>query len=258
MRLKAKSPYFDLQAGFGNTKHMGGMKATKELVKACRIRKGSRVLEVGCGVGFTSCFIAKAYGCRVVGIDNREAMVEWSRDRAKRKGIEGRAEFLVADAEKLPFKDNTFDAVIAESVLAFVKHKEKAVKECVRVAKTGGYIGINECYWAKAPSRDMMKYLSHLYGPTWEFLAPAKWANFFKKAGLKGVRVKSANVGTVSQIISEIQRIDIRDSVKMLSKFFSGLASPLGRRYMKEAMSAPRSVYKIFEYTGYGLITGRK
>jgi len=258
MQPKTKSPYFDLQAGFGNTKHMGGMKATKELLASCYLEKGSRVLEIGCGVGFTSCHIAKTYGCRVVGIDNREEMVAWSRDRAKRNGLSNKTEFIVADAGKLPFKANSFDAVISESVLAFVKHKGKAVKECVRVAKPGGYVALNECYWVKAPPPELMKYLSHLYGPGWEYLVPSKWLKLFKGAGLKQVKAKTFKVSTTSQMISEIQRLDARESLKMLSGFFSRIASPLGRRYMKEAMSAPRSIYKIFEYTGYGIYVGRK
>ena len=49
-----ESFYFEFQAEIGFTKHMGGLKATKELIELCHIDKGKYVLEVGCGVGKTS------------------------------------------------------------------------------------------------------------------------------------------------------------------------------------------------------------
>ena len=48
---------------------MGGLEATKELVRLCHIDRDSRVLEAGCGVGITSCYLAKEVGCKVVAID---------------------------------------------------------------------------------------------------------------------------------------------------------------------------------------------
>lgn len=101
-----KSYYFELQASWGLTKHMGGLNATRELIELCHIDKDSYVLDVGCGVGITTCYMTKEYGCKVVGIDLSEMMVKRSKERAKRKGVEDKVEFRVADAQNLPFKDN--------------------------------------------------------------------------------------------------------------------------------------------------------
>ncbi|MDI6888137.1 MAG: class I SAM-dependent methyltransferase [Methanocellales archaeon] len=82
---------------------MGGLKATRELIELCHINKGKYVLDVGCGVGKTPCYVAKMYGCRVVGVDISERMVDRAKERAKREGVENRVEFRVADAQNLPF-----------------------------------------------------------------------------------------------------------------------------------------------------------
>ena len=47
-----------MQASWGLTKHMGGLEATRKLIEACHIDKDSYVLEVGCGVGITACYLA--------------------------------------------------------------------------------------------------------------------------------------------------------------------------------------------------------
>jgi len=104
--------YFQVQSFWGVTKHMGGQKATEELVELCHIGKDKYVLEIGSGVGTTAVYLAKRHGCRVVGVDISERMVEWARKRAKRQGLEDRVEFRVADAQDLPFEDGLFDAAI--------------------------------------------------------------------------------------------------------------------------------------------------
>ena len=89
-----ESVYFELQAMFGATKHAGGLRATRELIELCHVDKGKYVLDVGCGVGMTPCYLAERHGCRVVGVDLRESMIERARERAGREGVEDRVEEL--------------------------------------------------------------------------------------------------------------------------------------------------------------------
>ena len=106
---KDEFSYFRVQSRWGATKHMGGFKATQELLQMCQIAPGQRVLEVGCGVGITSWRLAKEYGCTVVGVDLSEEMISWAEQRAEREGVTGKTEFKVANAEYLPFEDYEFD-----------------------------------------------------------------------------------------------------------------------------------------------------
>ena len=149
--MENEQTFFDFAAEVGLTKHLGGLEATEELIELCHIGEGKYVLDVGCGAGVTPCFIAKRYGCRVVGVDISERMVERSRERAQREAVADRVEFRVADAQDLPFDDNLFDAVTTESVTAFPEDKQRAVNEYVRVTKPGGYVGLNESTWLKVP-----------------------------------------------------------------------------------------------------------
>jgi ubiquinone/menaquinone biosynthesis C-methylase UbiE len=147
--------YFAMMAEMDFTKHLGGQRSTDELIAMCRIDRDTYVLDVGCGVGITPCYIAKAYGCQVVGVDVREAMVQRARERVERVGVGGHAEFRVADARELPFDDDAFDMVVCESVLAFLLDREKAMGEIVRVVKPGGIVGINESTWIKEPPPEL-------------------------------------------------------------------------------------------------------
>lgn len=115
-----QAKFLDMQAAVGVTKHAGGYAATDELLALCHIEHAHAVLNVGCGIGVGSIYIAKRYGCRVVGIDISEKMIAWSRQRASEEGV--------AD-------------------------KALAIRELGRVTKPGGYVGINEMFWlAEAPA----------------------------------------------------------------------------------------------------------
>jgi arsenite methyltransferase len=252
------SYYFDLQASWGLTKHMGGLEATRELVEACHIDENSYVLDVGCGVGITACYLAGEYGCKVVGVDLSERMVERSRKRAERKNVGDRVEFRVGDAGDLPFEDGVFDAVICESVVAFPGDKRKVVGEYVRVTKAGGYVGMNEVSWMETPPPELVEYMSHALGQV-EFLNPEGWRNLLEDAGLTDIVARVYRTSALRQWIGEVRQMDPRDYLGAWSKlFYLFFKNPEVRSWIKKVIIPPRSVFRIFKYLGYGLYVGRK
>ena len=86
--MENKQTFFDFAAEVGLTKHLGGIKSTEDLVELCHIGKNRYILDVGCGVGVTACYLAKKYGCRVIGVDISEEMIEKSKKRVKKEGDE--------------------------------------------------------------------------------------------------------------------------------------------------------------------------
>ena len=129
--------YLDFQAQVGITKHIGGPEATAALLSRCHIENGQEVLYVGSGIGVGPALIARRYGARVVGVDISPKMIEWSWKRAREEHVTSKVVFQVADILDLPLETDRFDAVVCESVVAFVEDKQRAILECIRVAKPG-------------------------------------------------------------------------------------------------------------------------
>jgi len=256
---KLKNPYFDIQVKMGITKHMGGLKTTKELADLCHIDENNYVLVVGCGNGVTACKIAKIYGCRIVGIDISDGMVETSGRRAEKEGLTDRVEFRVADAQDLPFSDNVFDAVISESVTSFPADKQKAISEYVRVVKKGGYIGLNEVTWMDVPTPEMKEYGINAIGGCKPETA-GEWKKMMGEGGLEGITVKRYNIKKLDQFVSEFKTSGIGQSFKggyVLLRLY--LTKPVYRKAMntmaKDALSMPKHFMK---YYGFGIYVGRK
>ena len=255
---ETESYYFELQASWGLTKHMGGLKATRELIEACHIDKDSYVLDVGCGVGITACYLAREYGCKVVGVDLSEKMVDRSNERAKRKDVEDKVEFRIGDAQDLPFEDGVFDAVICESVAAFPKDKQKVVREYARVTKKGGYVGMNEVTWADTPPPELVEYMSRALGHA-EFLNPDGWKDLLTDAGLTDVVSKVYKTSALRQLASEVRQINFKDYLESWGTLFSlCFKDPAARKWIKEISIPPASVFRVFKYMGYGLYVGRR
>jgi arsenite methyltransferase len=255
-----KPHFFDFAAEVGLTKHLGGLGATEKLIELCHIREGKYVLDVGCGAGQTPCYIAKRHGCRVVGVDINERMIERSRERAERERLADRVEFRVADAQDLPFEGDTFDAVITESVTAFPEDKQRAVKEYARVTKPGGYVGLNESTWLKVPPPpEMIAWASQDLGAQVKPLTTEGWRELLEGAGLTEIVVNVHEVRAGKEAKEIVRRYGYGG---MLRSIYRGLVmyarNPAYRRFVKEVRQEGITPDNLEEYFGYGIYVGKK
>ena len=108
-------------------------------VKRLAPRSGERVLDVATGTGWAARRVA-ARGATVTGIDLGADLIE----AAKAAAAEARLtiDFRVGDAEKLPFEDESFDAVISTCGVMFVRDPQAAAAELARVCRKGGRLGL--------------------------------------------------------------------------------------------------------------------
>lgn len=247
--------YFEFVADLGMTKHYGSMEATRELIKLCHIEDGTYVLDVGCGVGATPTYLAKEVDCRVMGVDLVAKMIEQSRKRAKIEGVEDRVEFRVADARELPFEDNLFDAVIMESLNVFFDDKSQAMREYIRVAKLGGYVGMTEMTWLKPPSPELEETFRSLAYV--QALNSGGWKDLMEEVGLMDVVGSAHRIDIPLESKGRFERYGrwgiLKVMLKMLVMVFSDRKS---RRFIKGGVGAVSK--DMLDVVGYGVYAGRK
>ncbi len=238
--------------GFRRYFHFGGLEATSELIESCHIDQDKYVLDVGCASGKTACYLAKHYGCRVVGVDILERMIERANERARAEGVEDRVSFRAADAQDLPFEDNLFDVVMGEFITGLLDDKPRGVHEYLRVTKPGGCVGLNEATWIKAPApTELAEYLSRTFGVKGGLLTSDEWEELLAGAGLRDLVVRTHKVNALST-----GREGVRDAVRVGHRIlYMYIRKPAFRRFMRETLSLPKN---LFDYFGYGIYVGRK
>ncbi|MDF2114030.1 methyltransferase domain-containing protein [Roseiarcaceae bacterium H3SJ34-1] len=128
----------------GDALHPGGAQLTERLGRLLNLTQTSRVLDVASGRGDGALVLAARFGCEVVGLDFGRRCVETAAKEARNLRLADRVAFYCGDAERLPFADGTFDAVVCECALCTFPDKPTAVAEFVRVLKSGGTVGISD------------------------------------------------------------------------------------------------------------------
>ena len=109
------------------------------LVEGCGIGPGMKVLDVAAGTGNASIPAARA-GADVTASDLTPELLEAGRQVAEADGLE--LEWVEADAENLPFEDESFDVVMSSIGAMFAPHHQPVADELVRVCRPGGTIGL--------------------------------------------------------------------------------------------------------------------
>lgn len=116
------------------------------------IKKDMKVLDVGCGVGGPAREIAKFTGAYITGINLNEYQVERATRYAAKEKLDNQVQFVQGDFMKLPFEDDTFDAVYAIEATVHAPSLQDVYTEIFRVLKPGGKFGVYE--WVMTDTYD--------------------------------------------------------------------------------------------------------
>lgn len=108
----------------------------EELLTWAGITKAEKILDVGCGIGGSSLYLAEKFGAEATGITLSPVQANRAKERSRVAQIS--ANFQVADALNMPFEDNSFDLVWSLESGEHMPDKQKFLAECYRVLKPGG------------------------------------------------------------------------------------------------------------------------
>jgi tocopherol O-methyltransferase len=110
----------------------------EELLNWAGVEQAKEILDVGCGIGGSSIYLAQKFNARAVGITLSPVQASRATERALEAGLATDVQFQVADALDMPFADDTFDFVWSMESGEHMPDKEKFLQECYRVLKPGG------------------------------------------------------------------------------------------------------------------------
>jgi SAM-dependent methyltransferase len=160
----------------------------RELVEACGICSGQRVLDVAAGTGNVAIRAAER-GAHVVASDLTPENFGAGRHEAHAHGV--KLEWVEADAEALPFDEGAFDVVTSSAGAIFAPHHQTVADQLVRVCRPGGTIGMTAIVPAGL-ARDLLEIIERgSPSPPPDALSPLLWGSEGHVRELFGDRVES-------------------------------------------------------------------
>jgi arsenite methyltransferase len=135
--------------------HPGGLALTERLGHLLKLTPESHVVDAACGRGTSALHIAQRFGCHVRGLDLSQQNVDCANAEGARLGLSDRVKFQQGDAERLPFENESADAVICECAFCTFPDKSDAAREFARVLRQEGRFGLSDITRASGPVSEL-------------------------------------------------------------------------------------------------------
>jgi len=111
----------------------------KKAIKLLQNKGIKTMLDIATGTGDFAIEALKINPEKIVGVDISEGMLSFGQEKIKKMGLEKTIQLQKGDSEKLPFSDNSFDAVIVSFGVRNFENLQKGLSDMFRVTKPGGY-----------------------------------------------------------------------------------------------------------------------
>ena len=160
---------------------------TETLAQEAGILSRDRVLDVGCGMGGSSLYLAKQLDCQVTGITISQLQRRWAQSAARLRRLSKRATFLCGDAEQATFAPESFDAVWSVECTEHFFDKPAFFQRAAQWLRPGGRVAI--CAWL-AGDRTDVNAVQQVHDVCEGFFCPSlgtqnDYVNWMQKAGFE-------------------------------------------------------------------------
>jgi len=237
----------------GDSFHPGGLKLTERLGELLHLTPASRVLDVASGKGTSAFFLAERFGCHVVGTDYSTQNIAQANEFAAVKGLASRVHFDRGDAERLPFPDASFDAVLCECAFCTFPDKSAAAREFARVLRSNGHVGLSDLTRGPVLPQELDSLLAWI-----ACIADAQsvesYAEYLRSAGLEIEKIELHNEALtemVQQIRMKLLGVEFMVGLKKLH--LPGIDFRAATELAKKALQAIR-----LELIGYAIVGATK
>ncbi|MGE0023672.1 MAG: class I SAM-dependent methyltransferase [Hyphomicrobium sp.] len=202
---------------------------------------GKSVLDIGCGTGGITRFLADTYRpAHIVGIDIDAGLIRRANERASAAGLAGILSYQTVTPGPLPFADGSFDVVFSKDAMVHIPDKEALFADIHRVLRPGGVVAASD--WmssTEAPFSPEMIYYLEREGLGFGIGSPPRYQAAMAKAGFRDIRFIDRNAWYQPRARREYETLK--------GPLYDGLAARLGRDFVEHEIEVWRSLAVVVD-----------
>jgi cyclopropane fatty-acyl-phospholipid synthase-like methyltransferase len=253
---------FSMHYGLHDEQHRSHVAAVVNLIRvlaaAARITADDEVLDVGCGFGGSSIWLAKTIGCRVTGIDINPREIAFARQQARRSGVEDRVRFIEMDYREMDRLDAGAFSVVWQVETLIYADRRKFASDAGRRLRPGGRIAIADYFSRPGAYEPGQQEILDRWVTGWagiDLISGDEFVGHLADAGFEHIELqdKSQSVMPSSRRMSTV----------------CSLTAPLGRTLevigLRSRLQTENSVGAVLQYDAlrrglwvYGIVSGEK
>jgi len=253
---------FSMHYGLHDEHHVGHVAAVLNLIRSLAstvsITAHDEVLDVGCGFGGSSIWLAKNIGCRVTGIDINPREIAFAKQQAQKDGIADRVRFIEMDYREMDRLDATAYSVVWQIETLIYADRRKFAADVYRRLQPGGRIVVADYFSRPEPYAPGEKEILDRWVIGWagkDLVSGAEFISQLADAGFEGLRFEDKSQGVLP-------------SSRRMSQVCT-LTAPLGRALelvgLRTQLQTENSIGAILQYDAlkrglwiYGIVAGQK
>lgn len=161
----------------------GGLFLAADMAELLALRPGWVVLDLACGWGETSVFLAEQFGVEVVAVDADRTLPDQLAPKLSARGLGGRVRAVVADARRLPFEPDAFDAIFVMNSLFYFGTNPGYPRYLASFLRPGGRVAVGGPCYKRELTPDVPKEFLLEYPACLDVHSPGWWKAFFEESG---------------------------------------------------------------------------
>lgn len=232
------------------TKEQAQLQLAQHVAKAAEIPFGARILDVGCGFGASSIYLAREYGANATGITISAVQVKMANRAAQEAGAN--AKFLCMDAEAMSFEE-PFDVIWSVESISHYSSVEKFFAAAAGLLKRGGTMVITDwCKKAGLTAREHKKYLEPIEkGMMIEMHTVEHYEKLMSENGLQVVKTEVLNKQCAKTWDISVDIIKNKEFWKVAASYGAEFV------YYLKSFKAARDAFRSGDFV-YGLLVAKK
>ena len=193
--------------------HEALLKINDVMAEKANINSGDYILDAGCGVGGSAVYLAKHYGCKILGISLSEKQIFSAQNNALSKQVVGLVHFEVNNFCQTGYKDETFDVVWAIESVCHANQKSDFIQEAFRLLKPGGRLILADFFVVDKRFNKREAYIIQQWASGWAVPDFDNIPHFVQS--LKHTGFRNINIDNISPNIMPSAR-------RLFTRFFPG------------------------------------